>query len=207
MAEWVIEFIGRNGYWGVAALMLAENLFPPFPSELIMPFAGFQAARGELHWALVILTGSAGATVGALPWYYAGRKLGPERVAELADRHGRWFTVSREEVERAERWFERHGPAALLVGRLIPAIRTVISLPAGVCRMPLARFCAWTLAGSALWCSVLTAAGYLLEAKYERISGVLQPVSTGIFVVIVAWYLWRVIRFKPGNGKATSDAP
>lgn len=206
MAEWVIDFIGRHGYWGVAALMLAENLFPPFPSELIMPFAGFQAARGELHWALVILTGSLGAVVGALPWYFAGRKLGLERVLRFADKHGRWLTLSRQEVEHAEDWFEKHGAVALLVGRLVPAIRTVISLPAGVCRMPLARFCLWTLAGSAIWCSALTAAGYLLEAQYEKISGVLQPVSTGIFVLVIAWYFWRVIRFKPEGGKAARDA-
>ena len=197
MAEWVIRFIGEQGYWAVVALMLAENLFPPFPSELIMPFAGFQAARGQLHWALVILCGTLGAVLGALPWYLLGRKLGLERVLRFADRHGRWLTLSRGELERAEDWFERHGPVALLVGRLVPALRTVISLPAGVCRMPLPRFCLWTAAGSALWCSALTAAGYLLEAKYERIAGILQPVSTGILVAICAWYAWRVIRFKP----------
>ncbi|MBC5782565.1 DedA family protein [Ramlibacter sp. USB13] len=197
MAEWVIRFIEAHGYVGIAALMLLENLFPPFPSELIMPFAGFQAARGSLQWPLVILAGAVGALVGALPWYFAGRFLGMQRVSRFADRHGRWLTLSRRDLERAEGWFARHGALALVIGRLVPAVRTVISLPAGVCGMPLGRFCAWTFAGSALWCSVLTAAGYLLEAQYERISGVLQPVSTGILVVIVAWYVARVVRFRP----------
>jgi membrane protein DedA with SNARE-associated domain len=196
VADWVIDFIGRHGYWAVAALMLAENLFPPFPSELIMPFAGFQAARGQLHWALVILCGSLGSVVGALPWYVAGRALGLQRVLSFADAHGRWLTLSRKQVEEAERWFAKRGPLTLVIGRLVPAIRTVISLPAGICRMALARFCLWSAAGSILWCSVLTAAGYLLEAKYDRIAALVQHVSTGVLVVIVALYLWRVVRFR-----------
>jgi membrane protein DedA with SNARE-associated domain len=196
VADWVIDFIGRHGYWAVGALMLAENLFPPFPSELIMPFAGFQAARGQLHWALVILCGSLGSLVGALPWYVAGRALGLERVLSFADAHGRWLTLSRQQVQEAERWFARRGPLTLVIGRLVPAIRTVISLPAGICRMPLARFCLWSAAGSILWCSVLTAAGYLLEAKYDRIAGLVQHASTGVLVVIVAVYFWRVVRFR-----------
>ena len=202
MAEWVIQFIGDHGYGAVFALMLAENLFPPFPSELIMPFAGFQAARGQLAWPLVILTGTLGSLVGALPWYFAGRTLGMERTLTFAGRHGRWLTLSRRDLEGAEHWFGRHGALALVLGRLVPALRTVISLPAGVCRMPLGRFCLWTAVGSGLWCSALTAAGYLLEAEYERIAGVMQPVSTGILVIVVAWYLWRVVRFQPDERKS-----
>jgi membrane protein DedA with SNARE-associated domain len=196
MAEWVIRFIQEHGYLGVAALMLAENLFPPFPSELIMPFAGFQAARGQLMWPLVIAAGAAGSVVGALPWYFAGRAWGLKRVLTFAERHGRWLTMSRRDVERGEHWFAQRGPVVLVLGRLVPALRTVISLPAGICGMPLGRFCLWTAAGSVLWCSVLTAAGFLLEAKYERIHSLLQPVSTGILVAVVLWYLWRVARFK-----------
>ncbi len=200
MADWVIHFIEQQGYLGLALLMLAENIFPPLPSELIMPFAAFQAARGQLHWALVILTGSLGSLVGTLPWYFAGRLLGLERVLRFADRHGRWLTLARKDVERAEDWFVRRGSAVLVVGRLVPALRTVISLPAGVSRLPFWRFCLWSAAGSILWCSALTAAGYLLESEYERIAKFMSPVSTGIVVVLVAWYVWRVIRYKPQRG-------
>lgn len=199
MADWVIRFIEAQGYFGVALLMFAENVFPPMPSELIMPFAAFQAARGQLHWLLVILAGSIGSLLGTLPWYFAGRLLGLERVLRFADRHGRWLTLSRRDVELAEKWFGRRGSVVLVVGRLVPALRTVISLPAGVARMPLWRFCAWTAAGSALWCSALTAAGYLLESQYERIAKIMGPVSTGIVVVLLAWYAWRVVRFRPGS--------
>lgn len=196
MAEWVIRFIEENGYLGVVLLMVAENLFPPLPSELIMPFAAFQAARGELHVALVVVAGALGSLLGALPWYYAGRRLGLERVLRFSDRHGRWLTLKREDIERAEEWFVSKGSVALVFGRLVPALRTVISLPAGISRLPFWRFCLWTALGSLLWCTALAAAGFLMESQYERIAAVMGPVSTGIFVVLVAWYFWRVVRFR-----------
>jgi membrane protein DedA with SNARE-associated domain len=197
MAEWVIEVIERYGYLGIAALMLAENLFPPLPSELIVPFAGFLAARGDLHPALVVATGAAGSVVGALPWYVAGRKLGSARVRRWAERHGRWFTMKPDDVDRAERWFREHGVLVLVFGRLIPAVRTVVALPAGVACVPPLVFGLCTLAGSVLWCGVLTAAGYGLESQYERIARWLNPVSTAILALVVVTYAVRVIRYRP----------
>lgn len=199
VAEWVIRFIEQHGYAGITVLMLAENVFPPLPSELIMPFAAFQAAQGQLHWLLVIVAGATGSLLGTLPWYFAGRMLGLGRVLRFADRHGRWLTLARKDVERAERWFVRRGSAVLVLGRLVPALRTVISLPAGVSRLPLWRFCLWTSLGSLIWCSALTAAGYLLAGEYHRIARIMDPVSTGILAVLVAWYAWRVARFRPGR--------
>ena len=203
MAEWVIRFIGDHGYLGIAVLMVAENLFPPLPSELIMPFAGFLAARGDLRPELVVACGSLGALMGALPWYFAGRALGCERVMRFADRHGQWLTVSADEIDTALKWFARRGPIVLVVGRLVPALRTVVSLPAGLARMPLRSFVTWTLLGSALWCSLLTAAGYLLEGQYERIAGWMNPVSTGILAIIVAAYAVRLVQHRH---KRSSDA-
>lgn len=205
MSDWVIHFIEQHGYGGIALLMLAENLFPPLPSELIMPFAAFQAARGQLHWALVILTGAAGSMLGTLPWYYAGRLLGLERVLRFADRHGRWLTLTRSDIERAERWFVERGSIVLVFGRLVPALRTVVSLPAGVSRLPLWRYCLWTGTGSLIWCSILVAAGYLLESEYRRISGIMSPVSTAVLVLLLGWYIWRVVRFKPGPGQPAAQ--
>jgi len=197
MAGWVMRFIEAHGYLGIALLMLAENLFPPLPSELIMPFAAFQAARGELHWLPVVLSGAAGALAGAMPWYLAGRLLGLQRVLRFAERHGRWLTLSPAEVQRAEDWFVRRGAWVLVAGRLVPALRTVISLPAGVTQLPFWQFCLWTAAGSVLWCGVLTAAGYALESQYARIASVLNPASTAILLGLVGWYAWRVVRFRP----------
>lgn len=194
MAEWVIDVIGKLGYFGVALLMLAENLFPPLPSELIMPFAGFLAAKGELHPVLVVAAGALGSLLGALPWYIAGRKVGADRLRELAERHGRWIALTPQEIDRGKHLFEKKGPMVLVFGRLVPALRTVVALPAGLARMRVLPFVLWSLVGSVLWTSILTAAGYLLENQYDRIEKWLNPISTGIFAIIVVWYVVRVIR-------------
>lgn len=202
MADWVIGTIGQLGYVGIALLMLAENLFPPLPSELIMPFAGFLAARGELHPVLVVLAGSLGSLLGALPWYIAGRTVGAERLKRLAQRHGRWIALTPDEIERGRKLFERKGPLVLVFGRLVPALRTVVALPAGLAKMHPVPFVLWTLVGSLLWTSILTLAGYLLESQYERIEKWVNPVSTAIFAAIAIWYVVRVVRHPKAGAAA-----
>lgn len=194
VADWVISIIERLGYAGITLLMLAENLFPPLPSELIMPFAGFLASRGDLHPVLVVAFGALGSVIGALPWYYAGRMVGPDRLKRFVERHGRWLALTPEDVDRGKRLFETRGALVLVFGRLVPALRTVVALPAGLARMPVVPFLLWTLLGSLIWTSLLTAAGYLLESQYERISRWLNPVSTAIFAIIVIVYIVRVVR-------------
>lgn len=194
MVEFLTRFIGEYGYLAVALLMAAENLFPPMPSELIMPFAGFVAARGELDPAGVIAAGTFGSLLGALPWFYAGRALGHERLAQLAALHGRWLTVTPAGLEQAQLRFRRHGALALVVGRLLPGVRTLIAVPAGVAGLGLGRFLFWSLLGSVLWCFLLTAAAYLLEQQYERIADWLEPASRTVLAVLVTLYLVRVAR-------------
>ena len=198
MAQWVIETIGRLGYLGISLLMFAENLFPPLPSELIMPVAGFMAARGDLHPALGVAAGTFGSIVGALPWYVVGRTVGAARLRGLAERHGRWIAVTPDEIDRGRRLFERRGALVLVFGRLVPALRTVVALPAGMAGMRLLPFVLWTLLGSLLWSSLLALAGYLLESQYERIAKWLNPVSTAVFLAVAGWYLLRVVRHRPG---------
>lgn len=201
MADWVIGTIGQYGYAGIVLLMLAENLFPPLPSELIMPFAGFLAARGELHPALVVAAGAFGSLLGAFPWYLAGRKLGADRLKDLARRHGRWVALTPDEIDRGRALFEKHGALVLVLGRLVPALRTVVALPAGLAHLPLVPFALWTLLGSTLWTGLLTLAGYLLESQYERLSQWLNPVSTIIFALIAVVYVVRVVRHPGGRSK------
>jgi membrane protein DedA with SNARE-associated domain len=203
LAEWVIATIEKSGYLGIALLMLAENLFPPLPSELIMPFAGFLAARGDLDPVLVVLAGALGSVAGAFPWYWAGRKMGVDRLKALAERHGRWIALTPAEIDRGQQLFERHGALVLVLGRLVPALRTVVALPAGMARLGVFAFTAWTLLGSLLWTSVLTAAGYLLENHYDRIGSWLNPASTVIFVLVALWYVVRVIRH-PSDRKSSA---
>lgn len=194
MADWITGFIESHGYWAIAALMALENVLPPIPSELIMPFAGFHAAQGALDPALVVAAGAAGSLAGTLPWYWLGQRLGQRRLEHLAERHGRWLTVSRDEVERATRWFERHDARAVFGGRLVPAVRSVISAPAGVARMALPRFLLWSAAGTLIWCSALAGAGFTLGERHEAAARWIAPVSETILVAALAAWLWRVLR-------------
>jgi membrane protein DedA with SNARE-associated domain/uncharacterized membrane protein YkvA (DUF1232 family) len=191
--DWITNTVSESGYVGIVLMMLAENVFPPIPSELIMPLAGFVAAKGELNPVLVVLAGTLGSVLGALPWYYAGLGLGEKRVCAFAARHGRWLTLSEKEIGQAIRWFERHGRIAVLIGRLVPTVRTLISLPAGMARMKLASFLVYSSIGTLAWTAALTASGFLLESEYQRVSGYIDQVSKIIIGLIVLLYVWRVL--------------
>jgi membrane protein DedA with SNARE-associated domain/uncharacterized membrane protein YkvA (DUF1232 family) len=173
--------------------MLAENVFPPIPSELIMPLAGYVAAQGELAFAGVVLAGVAGSLAGALPWYFLGRWLGRERLCAFAARHGRWLTLDERELGQAIAWFERHGSKAVFLGRLVPAVRTLISLPAGMARMPLLPFLAWSAAGTVIWTAALAGAGLVLKESYARVGEYLDAVSKLVVGLIVLTYVHRLI--------------
>ena len=161
-----------------------------------MPFAGFVAARGELNVVGVLLAGTAGSVAGALPWYYAGKVYGKERLEAFADKHARWLTVTHGDIEHAMESFEKHGRKVVLFGRLIPAIRTLISVPAGLARMSMGQFLLYSTIGSLVWTGILAGAGYLLESQYERVAEYVDPVSKAILIGLLAWYLYRVATFK-----------
>lgn len=202
MFDSITALIEQGGYLGIFGLMFLENLFPPIPSEVIMPLAGFLAARGDLNFFAVIVTGTLGAFVGALPWYYAGALLGEQRMRRLAERFGRWLTMSGQDVSEASLWFRAHGGRkAVFFGRLVPAIRTLISVPAGIARMPLRTFSLYTLAGSMIWTTVLTLAGYLLHAEYNQVADYVDPASKLVVLAVVGIYLYRLIA---SGSRATS---
>jgi membrane protein DedA with SNARE-associated domain len=194
--DWTIGLIEQSGYAGIAFLMLLENLFPPIPSELIMPMAGYMAGKGQLSLIGVILAGSAGSVLGALFWYYVGRWVGLRRLKRWAGVHGRWLTISPDEVDQAKHWFDRYAGISVFIGRLIPAIRTLISVPAGIGGMNLAAFLAWSTAGTALWTAFLASAGYLLGSRFDQVEAWLNPVSNVVIAALVLIYAYRVITFK-----------
>ncbi|MPZ43085.1 MAG: DedA family protein [Betaproteobacteria bacterium] len=196
MFDFITSFLEKTGYAGVFLLMLAENLFPPLPSEVIMPLAGFNAARGDLHIVAVTAVGTAGSLLGALFWYFLGRRIGLERLEGWAQRGGRWIAVYPDELTRATDWFSRHCAKAVLLGRLVPTVRTLISVPAGITRMQLGRFLLYSAIGSALWTSALAGAGYLLEDQYEQVARYLDPAANLVFAAIAGTYLYRVATFK-----------
>lgn len=200
MFDWITGLMGSAGHFGVFALMFGENVFPPIPSEVVMPLAGFLAAQGTLSLLLVILAGTAGSVLGAMFWYYVGVWIGADRIRAFAARHGRWLTISASEVDAATGWFRRYGWRAVFFGRMIPGVRTFVSVPAGVARMRLVPFLAFTALGSLLWTGLLALAGFLLESQYDRVQAWINPVSTIVIALAVGWYVFRLVR-----GRGTSE--
>jgi membrane protein DedA with SNARE-associated domain len=205
MTDWIIQTISQWGYAGIFAVMLAESIFPPIPSELIIPFAGFAAANGDLNFFGVLLAATFGAVVGMLPWYYAGRLFGLERVRRLADRFGRVMTLNAEEIDVAVNWFHRFGPIIVLFGRLMPLIRTLISIPAGLARMPLPVFLLASTSGALIWNIILTSAGYLLHEHYELVEVILDPLSYVVLALVVLIYLVRLVMWKPSKPRKPAE--
>ncbi|MCY0150936.1 DedA family protein [Hoeflea alexandrii] len=199
MFDWITNLVDQGGYFAVAFLMFAENVFPPIPSELIMPLAGFSAARGEMSLVMVVLAGSIGSLLGAILWYYIGVWIGTERLKRWSARRGRWLTLTPGEIDRASAWFDRHGGKAVFVGRLVPAVRTLISVPAGVAGMPLGKLVLYSMVGTALWTAFFAGAGYLLESQYDKVQNWLNPASNVVIATLVIWYIYRVVTSANGR--------
>ncbi len=173
IASWLVETIGFMGYSGIVVLMLVESSFFPFPSEIVIPPAGFLAATGRMDLTLVILAGIAGSLLGAFFNYWIALKLG----RPFFERYGKYFFVSPEALKRADAYFAQHGHISTFVGRLIPGIRQLISLPAGVARMPLGVFTLFTTLGAGIWVVVLALLGYFLGDNQARIHEHLHTVT------------------------------
>lgn len=205
LAEWVTRTMESMGYLGIGLLMFLENLFPPIPSELIMPFAGFTVAKGNMNFWLAVLSGVLGTVLGALPWYYAGKIYGEPRLRRLADRHGKWLSLSGKDIDKANYWFTRHGARAVLLCRLVPGVRTLISLPAGLNNMQLAPFLIYSTIGTTVWVTFLTTLGYLLGDHYELVDEYLGPVSKfvvlGLLIAFAAWIIQRRRKLKIARRK------
>lgn len=194
MSDWIIGILRSGGYGGIVFLMTIENLFPPIPSELIMPLAGYLAAGDALVLWGAIAAGAFGSVVGALALYYVGKRLGSERLKRFADRHGCWLAVSRTDIERSERWFARHQILAVFVGRLVPGVRSLISVPAGIADMNLGLFLSATAVGSAAWAAILACAGYWLGRNFSAVEQWVGGVTMAVIAALVVWYAWRVWR-------------
>lgn len=186
MNQWVIATMSQFGYPGLFALMVAENLFPPIPSEVIIPFAGFAAGQGVFALWAVVLVGLAGSLVGNLPWFYAARWLGEARLLALTARFGKFVFVAPDDVQAAIAWFDRHGPVAVLLARLVPGVRTLISIPAGLTAMSLAAFVGYSAAGSVVWIGALAGFGYALGEHWPVIEAYVAPVGGWAVAACVA---------------------
>lgn len=196
MEDWIIRLVDWAGYWGVALLMLLETVFPPVPSEVIMTVAGVSAARGNMTLEGTILAGTAGAMLGNWLWYWVAIKFGEARLHVFIDRFSRWLTLDWDEIERGERLFAKHGSIIVLVARMIPTLRSLISIPAGLFKMSLRRFLVFSTIGTLGWSAALAGAGYFLGSQFQDVEKWLGPLSTGVIALIVLTYLWRVLTWK-----------
>ncbi len=198
MRVWIEGLILSLGYVGIALIMLVENLFPPIPSELVMPFAGFLAARGELNFVGVLAAGVLGSVAGAVILYGFGAWAGERLVRPLVVAYGRWLLLSEEDFDRAMAIFGRFGQVAVLAGRLMPLVRSLISVPAGMNRMPLGPFVLLTTTGTLLWNLLLAGAGWWLGARWDDILLFTKQYERGVLVtlavVAAGWVILQLAR-------------
>lgn len=197
MTHLIIQWIARGGYPGIALLMALENIFPPIPSEVIMGLGGIAVARGQFRLGWLVLAGTLGSVAGNYFWYWLGRRFGYHGLKPFVDRWGRWLTLDWEDIERITRYFHARGGWVVFVARFMPTFRTIISLPAGMAKMPRWRFLLATAGGSAIWNSVLAGAGMVLGNRFEELNRYVGPVAVAIMVGIVGLYLYRVVTWKP----------
>ncbi len=180
MDDWIFQVISTLGYLGLALLLVAENLFPPIPSEIVLPLAGFVVGMGDLSFWGALLASTTGSVVGALILYTLGRYGGRGLVL----RYGSWLRVSAKELERAEGWFRRYGDWVVLGARIVPLARSIVSIPAGTMKMPLLRFTVLTAVGSGVWNALLIGAGVALGANWTRISGWIGSYSDVVLILL-----------------------
>ncbi|QEG43163.1 DedA family protein [Roseimaritima ulvae] len=193
MESWIKETLDQLGVFGVGVLMLIENIFPPIPSEVVMPWAGYSVSQGNSSFIGVVVAGSIGSFIGAAVWYYLARWIGKERLAGWVERHGAWLTISPKDLDSVDAWFERWGAAAVLGCRLIPGLRTLISVPAGFADMPQGRFLLYTAIGTVIWTAALAGLGWWLGDNYGDLAGPLGWVSTAVVAGLLLIWLWRLV--------------
>ena len=219
LANWVQDVINQFGYLGVALLVVIENVFPPIPSEIVLPFAGFVAQQGasavnatagaaqsDTTVVGMMIAATVGSVVGALILYFVSAAIGPERLRQFVERFGKWFGVKSSDLVRAEEWFDRRSVVAVLVGRCVPLIRSIVSIPAGFRRMKLTSFVVLTAIGSAVWNIALIGAGAVLGDQWERVGeyvGVFQwLVIAVVLLLLVRFVVSRLKNRRQQNGLA-----
>lgn len=193
MSQWATDIMDALGYAGLAFLVALENVFPPIPSEIILPLAGFNSSNGDMNVYLAILFATIGSLVGALILYYVGYVFGEERVRVIVAKWGKWLGFKETDIDKADEWFDRYGGFAVAMCRVVPIVRSLISIPAGLRKMPILSFAMYTTAGSLVWNTILIFAGYLLGDNWDHVEeyvGYLQYVVIAVVLVIGVFWVW-----------------
>jgi len=198
----IIKTVETNpyiAYFVISLAMFLENLIPPIPSEIIMPLGGFFVYKGDLNFYILIISGLIGTVIGALPWYFLGKLLNEKKLANFIDRKGKFVGISLKDLDKSRIWFDKYGVMLVFWGRLIPGIRTLISVPAGIELMPINKFLIWTSLGSLIWVIFLTSAGYLFGENYESIELYVDNFKVILKPIFVILILYLLIRFFKKN--------
>ncbi|MGQ9370249.1 DedA family protein [Azospirillum sp. ST 5-10] len=206
MTDWLVQVLHSMHYVGIFLLLVLARVVPPVPAESVIPLAGLAAATGEYSLIGIALAGGLGSLAGQLVWYAPARFARPERLERFLKRHGHWLTIRKDKVDRATRWFQRYGGVAVFFCQPVPGLRTLISIPAGACRMPVWHYSLASASGSILWTLVLAWAGYMLST-WPGIVDWVGYVTVGLVVVLVGAYLARLAHFFWTRRGGEDDGP
>ncbi|MBO8242765.1 DedA family protein [Prochlorococcus marinus XMU1410] len=196
--EFISSAVEKNSviaYLTICLAMFLENIIPPIPSEIIMPLGGFFVYQQKLNFYFLVFWGLLGTILGSLPWYYLGRLVNEKRLSSFLDKKGKYLGISSKDLKKSKSWFDKYGVSLVFWGRLVPGIRTLISVPAGIELMPLRKFLIWTAFGSFIWVALLTYAGYLFGENYPIIETYLDQIKYVVKPVLILIFLYFFIRF------------
>ena len=190
-----VETNSTIAYLTICLAMFLENIVPPIPSEIIMPLGGFFVFKQKLNFYIVVFWGLFGTILGSLPWYYLGRLVNEKRLSRFLDIRGKYLGITSNDLAKSKRWFDKYGVSLVFWGRLVPGIRTLISVPAGMELMPLRQFLIWTTLGSLIWIALLTYAGYVFGENYQIIESYLDQIKYIVKPILILIFLYFLIKF------------
>ena len=199
LTEWILSVMEQLGYLGIALLMFLDNIFPPIPSEIIMPSAGYTASRGQLLFSGVIVAGSIGSLAAAAVLYWIGYLFKPEAIYRFTGRYGKYLFIKVSDVETALRWFEQYGHRIVFFGRMVPAVRSLISIPAGMSRMPFWKFMLYSSLGTVIWTTFLAAVGFYFGENQALMHDIFSKIGYAILTLaaaVISVLYWRHKRRK-----------
>lgn len=194
MKDWIISVMEQLGYFGIALLMFLDNVFPPIPSEIIMPSAGYTASQCQLLLIGVIISGSIGSLLAAATLYWLGRKISDQKLYAFVDKYGKYLFIKVADVDKSLEWFERYGHRIVFFGRMVPAVRSLISIPAGMSKMPFAKFMFYSGLGTIIWTTFLAYVGYYFGNNTEMMHKIFSQVSYLIIAIVISIIIWIVYR-------------
>lgn len=201
LTEWIISIMEQLGYLGIALLMFLDNIFPPIPSEIIMPSAGYSASQGKLLLVGVIIAGCIGSLVAAAILYWIGYKFNHDSIFRFVDRYGKYLFIKSPDVKKSLDWFEQYGHRIVFFGRMIPAVRSLISIPAGMSHMPFWKFMFYSSLGTIIWTTFLACVGFYFGENQALMQNIFSQVSHFIIIVVIAMIIWILYRRHQGKNR------